>query len=172
MSLEESMKDLAESNRELAAAMRNYAGVMQGIANKNPDHIVTPPAAASTTEAATTEAAAPPKGKGGRKSQADKDAAAKADVKAQSGEADPFAEGNTNAGEEEDPFADSSEVAASAPKIDANAIRGLILRVKSEKGDDAALKVLAHVGVKTLGQIKEPDYQKIVDFCARGGIKL
>lgn len=165
MSLEESMKDLAESNRELAGAMRNYAAVMQGIADRNPDHIVTPSATAETSAADTADK--PAKGKGGRKSQADKDAAAKADVKAQAGEADPFAEG----GEEVDPFAEESETPA-APVLNAEAIRGLVLRVKTEKGDEAAKKVLAHVGVKTLGQIKEDDYQKVVDFCARGGIKL
>jgi hypothetical protein len=169
------MKDLAESNRELASAMRNYAGVMQGIADKNPTHIVAAPQITNNAaDAGPTPEAAKEKGKGGRKSQADKDAAAKADTKAQAGaaaDADPFA-ADTNGADEPDPFGSDEPAAAAAPALTAEAIRGLIIRVKNEKGEAAAKKVLAHVGVATLSQIKEADYQKVVDFCARGGVKL
>lgn len=158
MSLEESMNTLAESNLKLAAAMSHYASVMQAVAAGNPTAVVAPSNPPAATDATPEKA----KGKGGRKSNAEKEAEAAAKA-ADNGEADPF-----NDGGEADPFADDEPA---TPALTAEVIRGLVLKVK-EKNKDHAMGLLKKLGVSTLGQIKEEDYPKVVELAAKVGVTL
>jgi hypothetical protein len=169
MSLEDSMNTLAK-------AMDKYADALTAALNADPKKFVivnmtNVPAAdvAAATPAATepAQAAAKP----GRKSKAEKEAEAAA-AAAAAGEADAFGEDAVaEAAGEEDPFGEAAAEPA-APKLDQEAIRGLVLKVKTEKGADIAKKLLEHVGVKTLGAIAEKDYQKVVDLAKKVGVSL
>jgi hypothetical protein len=156
MSLEQSMQDLAASNTELAAAMRNYAAVMQSIAAKNPDHIVTAPQS-------TPDSAPPEKTKSKRRTQAEIAADAKAETAALAAEAD------TEQAGEADPFADEAE--ETTPALTAAVIRDLVLRVKA-KNASHALQLLEKVGVKTLSAIPEAQYPKVVELAKKVGVEL
>jgi hypothetical protein len=171
MSLEESMKSLAESNHKLAesnlaradadtklaGAMSHYASVMQAVAAGNPSAVVAP----QPTTDATAEK---PKGKGGRKSNAEKEAEAAAKAADNNGGEDAFGDG------EPDPFADD-KAEPETPALTAEVIRGLVLKVK-EKNKDHALGLLKKLGVSTLGQIEEKDYPKVVELAAKVGVTL
>jgi predicted component of type VI protein secretion system len=148
MSLEEALKDQAEASRELASAMRYYADTLRAVAAGNPGQVVAPNNAADT--AATEDK--PAKGGRGRKA-----AEPKEEPKAAASEPDPF-------GEEE-------EEAAGEPELTADAIRGLVMKVK-EKNKDHALALLKKIGAETISKIDPKDYQKVVELAAKVGVTL
>lgn len=159
MSIEETMKLQADAMNNLAAAMNNYASVMQAVAAGNPGSVVAPAAAAGQP---TTDAAPPEKKKGGRPPKDKTPPAADAIDEA----ANAFGEGEA----EEDPFGE--EPAAPAQKaLTAEDIRGLVLKVKA-KNKDHALALLKKIGVSTLGQIQEKDFEKVVELAGKVGVTL
>lgn len=156
MSIEESMKAQADAMNNLANAMNRYAGVMEAIANNNPSHIVAPAAGSEANTPPETAAATETKRRGRKPA-----AAAAADT------APPAA-----AAAEADPFGDDGDAFGEEPKTyTAEDIRALVIKLKNQD-KDAALAVLKAVGVSTLGQIGEKDYQKVVDLCAKKGVAL
>lgn len=175
---EDAMLALAKSNSSLAAANQSLAASNNALAEailKSRQGGTSAPTASTNTDAAETPA--PAKGKGGRKSQAEKDAAAKADVAAQAAaaggetkpaaEADPFGDG---AQQEADPFGDG---AAAAPReYTAEDIRAGVLKVREEKGGDAALAIIKAVGASALGQIDKSQYAKVAELCKKEGVTI
>jgi hypothetical protein len=166
MSLEDSMNNLAK-------AMDKYAEAITAALNTDPKKFVivnisqASGDAAGSAAAPAADAAPAGKGKGGRKP---KETPA-ADAGAAAGEADPFADGAA-AADEADPFGDGAAAEPETPKLTADTIRALVLKVKTEKGAEIAKKLLTHVGVDTLAKIPEKDYQKVVDLAAKVGVTL
>lgn len=151
MSIEQSMQAQADAMNNLANAMNRYASVMEAIANRDPSHIVTPPA--GNAAAAETPAAAE-KSKPGRKPKNETKAA------------------DTTAEPEPDAFGDDGDAFGDEPaKLTAEDIRALVLKLKDKSKEDA-LAVIKAVGVSTLAQIEEKDYQKVADLCAKKGVTL
>ena len=140
MSLEESMKDLAESNRELAAAQRYYAGVIEkfGLKVESENEGKAPAAAAAAKESK------PAAGKGKSK-PADPPAAAKED--------DGF--GDDEGGEDEIP-----------KELNADIIKAKLFEVKDAYGDKAvALKIIQDLGYNAIPDVKAKDYEKVYKLC-------
>lgn len=151
MSIEESINKLADSQNNLASAMTHYATVMQNIASGNPSTIVAPTGAADAGGADAGDTGKKPRGRAA--------AAAKA------------AEAAKGAAAEPDPFGDDAGAADAEPELTAEVIRKVVLAVK-EKNKDHALGLLKKIGVSTLAQIEEKDYQKVVDLAAKVGVTL
>lgn len=164
MSLEESMKAQADAMNNLANAMNRYATLMEKVAAAGGLSLPAPTAPSDPTPTPEPSAAATtPKATRGRKATTEK-----ATTPAANAEVDAFEEGG-DTGAEEDPFGEAAAPAAKA--ITAEDIRTVVLKVK-EKNKDHALKLLAAVGVTTLSQIQEKDYQKVIDLAKKVGVSL
>lgn len=165
MSLEDSISALAASNRllatsneNLAAAFNGYANVLNSISNAGPDRIilnVVPGATEGQAGDLPTSSAAPTAGgKPGRKPKAEAaPAAAKAEPALDLEEPDPF-----------------GDVEPEAKKTyTATDVREAILKVRDIGGEGknkaGALAVMTEIGVKSLGEIKDTQYAKVVELC-------
>lgn len=157
MSLEQSMTTLAEANLVLAKAMTQYATVMQ--AHLSANGVAVPAAAAAATNDEPAAAADKPKGTRRTKAQIDADAAAEVAALAAK-----------NAASEPDPFADEQEEVEEAA-LTADDIRKLVLKVK-EKNPEHALGILKKIGVSTLAKIEEKDYPEVVRLAGKCGVTL
>ena len=144
MSLEDSMKTLAESNLKLAAAMDNYAATIEKFGSM----VVAQPGdapAAATEKAAPAEKAPATKGKGRGK------AATKADDDAGFSDDDGFD------GEAEVP-----------EKLTGDQVKAKLLEVRDAYGDKApALKIINDLGYNAIPDVKAADYQKVWAACEK-----
>lgn len=150
MSLEDSMKTLAESNLKLAAAMDSYAATIEKFGSM----VVAQPGdapAAATEKAAPAEKAPATKGKGRGK------AATKAE---------PETTGDDGAAEG-DGFGD--EGAAEVPdKLTADQVKAKLLEVRDAYGDKApALKIINDLGYNAIPDVKPADFQKVWAACEK-----
>lgn len=157
MSLEESMKALAESNLKLAAAQEHYAGVIEKFGSL----VVASPGAG--TAAATPAAAAETTGKpltAAQKKKAEKEAAEKA-------AADKAAAGGDGFGGDGDGFGDEGgEAGGDEPevpeKLTGDQVKAKLLEVRDAYGDKApALKIINDLGYAAIPDVKPADYKKV-----------
>lgn len=140
MSLEDSMKELADSNRELAAAMKGYTKAI----TENARLVVT--GAAEPTEAATPAKPTPAK-----------TTAAKGKGKGKT-EAPP--------GDDDDGFADGGSNADVPKKITADMVKAKLLEVRDAYGDKApALKIIQDLGYAAIPDVKPADFEKVWIAC-------
>lgn len=148
MSLEESMKDLAESNRELAKAQRYYAGVIEkfGLKVESDNTGKTPAPAASTPEKAPkTETAAQKKAR----EKAEKEAKAKKD------EDDGFGDEPEQQDEQEDEDEIPSELTL-------DIVKAKLFEVKDAYGDKTpALAIIQKLGYDAIPNVKAKDFEKV-----------
>lgn len=142
MSLEDSMKALADSNLELAAAMKGYTKAIV----ENAKLVVTSGGDAAP-EKPTTGKTTTTKGKGKGK-----------------GETPPPGDG---LGDEDDGFADGGSSASNVPKkITADQIKAKLLEVRDAYGDKApALKIIQDLGYAAIPDVKPADYEKVWIAC-------
>ena len=146
MSLEDSMKTLAESNLKLAAAMDNYAATIEKFGSM----VVAQPgvAAEPSPEPEPAEKPAP----------AAKKAAAK--------KAEPEAKADDDAGfGEDDGFDGEAEV---PEKLTGDQVKAKLLEVRDAYGDKApALKIINDLGYNAIPDVKAADYQKVWAACEK-----
>lgn len=173
MSIEEALLKSAAAQEKLADAMNRYAGVMEQIAESGvafvggpgsvPDGVATP--AATKTDSAKEPTAAEKKAAAAAKKKADKEAADKAAADAAAAEGgdggeDPFADGG------DDPFADGGEA---EKNYTAAEVRELILKVRDKGGEKknaaGAMEILTKLGVKSMSEIKDADFNKAAKLC-------
>lgn len=154
MSLEKAMEQYAVALEKNAEALNKHTEVMQrvleqGVAFAVPADTV---AAAQKPEPAKTE----DKPKRGPKSKPEKEekSAPKAD------DGDDFGD--------DDDFKEES----SSESLSADDIRNLLMKVKDDKGADAARGILKELGVAAIAQIPEKDFEKTVKLAAKVGVKL
>ena len=151
MSLEDSMKTLAESNLKLAAAMDNYAATIEKFGSM----VVAQPGdapAAATEKAAPAEKAPATKGKGRGKAATKAEPEAKAD--------------DDDAGfGEDDGFDGEAEV---PEKLTGDQVKAKLLEVRDAYGDKApALKIINDLGYNAIPDVKAADYQKVWAACEK-----
>ena len=153
MSLEESMKALAESNLKLAAAQEHYAGVIEKfgslvVASPGAGTAATPAAAAETTGKPLTAA---------QKKKAEKEAAEKA---AAGGGGDGFGGDGDGFGDEGgEAGGDEPEV---PEKLTGDQVKAKLLEVRDAYGDKApALKIINDLGYAAIPDVKPADYKKV-----------
>ena len=155
MSLEDSMKALAESNLKLAAAQEHYAGVIEKFGSL----VVASagdaaPAASTSTKADAAPAAGKGKGKG--KGKADPAPAETKNDDAGFGDDDGF--GGDEGG-------DDSEV---PEKLTADQVKAKLLEVRDAYGDKApALKIINDLGYSAIPDVKPADYKKVWVACEK-----
>ena len=152
MSLEDSMKALAESNLKLAAAQERYAGVIEKFGSL----VVASPGAAAADTSAKTEAAGKPL-TAAQKKKAEKEAADKAATEAAAGGDGGFGDddgfGNEGAG------GDEPEV---PEKLTADQVKAKLLEVRDAYGDKApALKIINDLGYSAIPDVKPADFKKV-----------
>ena len=159
MSLEDSMKALAESNLKLAAAQEHYAGVIEKFGSLV---VASAGDAAPAAAAASTKADAAPattgkgKGKGG-KGKAEPAAETKTDD-AGFGDDDGF--GGDDAGGEGE--------AEGPEKLTGDQVKAKLLEVRDAYGDKApALKIINDLGYNAIPDVKAADYQKVWAACEK-----
>lgn len=156
MSLEESMKALAESNLKLAAAQEHYAGVIEKfgslvVASPGAGTAATPASAAETTGKPLTAA---------QKKKAEKEAAEKA-------AAEKAAAGGDGFGGDGDGFGDEGgEAGGDEPevpeKLTGDQVKAKLLEVRDAYGDKApALKIINDLGYAAIPDVKPADYKKV-----------
>lgn len=152
MSLEDSMKTLAESNLKLAEAMDNYAGIIEKFGSM----VVAQPGdapAAATEKAAPAEKAPATKGKGRGKAATKAEPETKADD-AGFGDDDGF---GGEGGEAEVP-----------EKLTGDQVKAKLLEVRDAYGDKApALKIINDLGYNAIPDVKAADYQKVWAACEK-----
>lgn len=165
MSLEKAMEAYAAALEKNAAALDRHTDVIQsaldkGIALYAPaDTTVVNTIKVEKTEPAKSEE----KPKRGPKPKAEKEEP-KAKAKPEADE-DDF--------EDETESADEDDFEEEAPsKLSADDIRALLMKVKDEKGADAARGILKELGVSAIAQIPEKDFDKTVKLAAKAGVKL
>lgn len=144
MSLEESMKELAESNTKLAKALNRYADVIE----TNGVGVVSQ--AAKGKAAADEEDEPAPKAKG--KAAAAEKPAAKSKAKAA-------------AADEDDDGLDSKPAPKGKAKkaITFDEVKAKLLEVKEIGGREAAAEIFGEYGYSSLNNVQEKDYQAIFD---------
>ena len=151
MSLEDSMKALAESNLKLAAAQERYAGVIEKFGSL----VVASPGAAAADTSAKTEAAGKPL-TAAQKKKADKaatEAATEAAAGGDGGFGDDDGFGNEGAG------GDEPEV---PEKLTGDQVKAKLLEVRDAYGDKApALKIINDLGYAAIPDVKPADYKKV-----------
>lgn len=153
MSLEDSMKALADSNIVLAKALTGYAEVVTA----NTEVLKSIHASGGVAFVGASEAvaagAAATAGKGGRK--------AKETPAASTPAADPEPEN--------DPFADDEPEAAK--ELTADDIKALLLKVRDKGGEKkneaAARKIMEAVGAASIGKIAPKDYAKVAELAEK-----
>lgn len=144
MSLEESMKELAESNTKLAKALNRYADVIE----ENGVGVVSQ--AKGKTKPAEEEEAPAPKGKG------------KA-APAAKGKAKPAADEDDDGLEE----APAPKAKGKAKAITFDQVKAELLKVKEIGGREAAAEIFGEYGYSSLNNVQEKDYQAIFDDAVR-----
>ena len=151
MSLEDSMKALAESNLKLAAAQEHYAGVIEKfgslvVATNGEAATVATPA----KEPAAKGGKAGGKGKGSTKADPAPDASAAGDgFGGDDAGGDGF--GGDDAGEPEVP-----------EKLTGDQVKAKLLEVRDAYGDKApALKIINDLGYAAIPDVKPADYKKV-----------
>lgn len=154
MSLEESMKALAESNLKLAAAQEHYAGVIEKFGSlvvASAGDAAPATAAASTKTDAAPATAGKGKGKGGK------------------GKAEPAAETKTDdAGfGDDDGFGGDEGGEAEVPDdLTADQVKAKLLEVRDAYGDKApALKIINDLGYSAIPDVKKADFKKVWIAC-------
>ena len=148
MSLEESMKALAESNLKLAAAQEHYAGVIEKFGSL----VVASPGAAAADTPTKTEAAGKPL-TAAQKKKAEKEAADKAAAGGDGGFGDDDGFGNEGAG------GDEPEV---PEKLTSDQVKAKLLEVRDAYGDKApALKIINDLGYSAIPDVKPADFKKV-----------
>ena len=144
MSLEDSMKELADSNRELAAAMKGYTKAI----TENARLVVTgaaEPAEAATPAKAPPAKSTPAKGKGKGKTETPPD---------------------DGLGGDDDGFADGGSNADVPKKITADMVKAKLLEVRDAYGDKApALKIIQDLGYAAIPDVKPADFEKVWIAC-------
>lgn len=173
MSIEEALLKSAAAQEKLAAAMDRYAGVMERIAESGVAFVggpgSVPEGAASTAGTATGKTDEKPatgkkptaaEKKAAEKKAAEEAAAAAAAAEGGEGE-DPFADGS------DDPFADGGDEAEK--NYTAAEVRELILKVRDKGGEKknaaGAMEILTKLGVKSMSEIKDADFNKAAKLC-------
>lgn len=154
MSLEESMKALAESNLKLAAAQEHYAGVIEKfgslvVASAGDS---APAAAASAKTDAAPATTGKGKGKGGK------------------GKAEPAAETKTDDagfGDDDGFGGDDAGGEAEVPDdLTADQVKAKLLEVRDAYGDKApALKIINDLGYSAIPDVKKADFKKVWIAC-------
>ena len=153
MSLEESMKALAESNLKLAAAQEHYAGVIEKFGSlvvASAGDAAPATAAASTKTDAAPATAGKGKGKGGK------------------GKTEPAAETKTDdAGfGDYDGFGDEGGEAEVPDDLTADQVKAKLLEVRDAYGDKApALKIINDLGYSAIPDVKPADFKKVWIAC-------
>lgn len=151
MSLEESMKALAESNLKLAAAQEHYAGVIEKFGS-----LVV--ASAGDGAATPTKAdAAPATSKGGK-------------GKGGKGKTDPAPEAkNDDAGfGDDDGFGGEDGEPEVPEKLTADQVKAKLLEVRDAYGDKApALKIINDLGYSAIPDVKPADFKKVWTACEK-----
>ena len=171
MSIEEALLKSAAAQEKLAAAMDRYAGVMERIAESGvafvggpgsvPEGAATPAATGKTDDKpATGKKPTAAEKKAAEKKAAEEAAAAAAAAEGGEGE-DPFADGS------DDPFADGGDEAEK--NYTAAEVRELILKVRDKGGEKknaaGAMEILTKLGVKSMSEIKDADFNKAAKLC-------
>lgn len=156
MSLEESMKALAESNLKLAAAQERYAGVIEKFGSL----VVANPGAGTASAAAP---AAETTGKpltAAQKKKAEKEAAEKAAAEKAAAGGDGFGGDGDGFGDEGgDAGGDEPEV---PEKLTGDQVKAKLLEVRDAYGDKApALKIINDLGYAAIPDVKPADYKKV-----------
>ncbi len=170
MSLEQKIEELTAAVDKLTAAFVK-GGAVTDVAAK----------AAAETDGEDAEQETKPKRKRRTKAEieADKKAAKKTASKkaAKDDEDDDLGDDlgdDDDLGDEADDFGDEPEDGdedEGADEVTADSIRDLLMRVKDEKGADKARSILADVGVKTIAQIPEAKYAKVIQLAKKMGVK-
>ena len=144
MSLEESMKDLADANRELAAGLREYAGVIKKVGLK----------ALGKADSEEEEEEGAPKPKAS-KSTATKSTATKSATKKSA----PKDEGEEE--EEEDPFGENEEE-EEEEEVTLDDVKAALIALRDKTGDkEAPLAVMGKFGYKKVPDIQSKDFAKV-----------
>lgn len=152
MSLEDSMKTLAESNLKLAAAMDSYAATIEKFGSM----VVAQPGDAP---AAATEKAAPAEKAPAKKAAAKKAAAKKAEPETQADDA--------GLGDD-DGFGGEGGEAEVPEKLTGDQVKAKLLEVRDAYGDKApALKIINDLGYNAIPDVKAADYQKVWAACEK-----
>ncbi len=152
MSLEDSMKALAESNLKLAAAQEHYAGVIEKFGSL----VVATNGEAATVAAPAKEPAAAKGGKGAKGGKAAAKTEPAADAAAAS---DGF-------GGDDDGFGGGGEASGDEPevpeKLTGDQVKAKLLEVRDAYGDKApALKIINDLGYAAIPDVKPADYKKV-----------
>ena len=143
MSLEESMKDLADANRELAAGLREYAGVIKKVGLK----------ALGKADSEEEEEEGAPKPKAS-KSTATKSTAAKSATKKS-------APKEEEEEEEEDPFGENEEE-EEEEEVTLDDVKAALIALRDKTGDkEAPLAVMGKFGYKKVPDIQSKDFAKV-----------
>lgn len=152
MSLEDSMKALAESNLKLAAAQEHYASVIQKFGSLVVASAGDGAAAATPTktDAATTKPLTAAQKKKAEKEAAERAAAEATGADAGFGDDDGF--GNEGGGDE-------PEV---PEKLTSDQVKAKLLEVRDAYGDKApALKIINDLGYSAIPDVKPADFKKV-----------
>lgn len=162
MSLEQKIEELTAAVDKLTAAFVKGA-------------VVTDVASKAAADADDAEQETKPKRKRRTKAEieADKKAAKKATSKEAAKDEDDLGD-DDDLGDEADDFGDDDDLGdenEGADEVTADSIRDLLMRVKDEKGADKARSILADVGVKTIAQIPEAKYAKVIQLAKKMGVK-
>lgn len=159
MSLEQSLERYAAALEKNADALEKHTEVMQRALDKGVVLIASndavPAAAPKAEKPAKTEEAKEEKPTRSRKSKEEAKPAPKED-------ADDFGD------ESGDDFEDES----TSKSMSADDIRTLLMKVKDEKGADAARGILKELGVAAIAQIPEKDFDKAVKLAKKAGVSL
>ena len=153
MSLEESMKALAESNLKLAAAQEHYAGVIEKFGS-----LVVASAGDGAAAATPAKTDAAPAAKGGKGSKGGK------------GKTDPAPETkNDDAGfGDDDGFGGEDGEPEVPEKLTADQVKAKLLEVRDAYGDKApALKIINDLGYSAIPDVKPADFKKVWTACEK-----
>lgn len=143
MSIEDTMKDMAESQRELAAAMREYASVIAQYSKS----IVS--AATGAADEAPAELKSEPKAKPGRPAGS---------TNKKKEEPAPPAEEPEDDDNGDDGFGEEDENTSAVSFDD---VKEALKGVAKKHSKDKALEILGKFGYKGIPEIKEADYAKV-----------
>lgn len=152
MSLEDSMKALAESNLKLAAAQERYAGVIEKFGS-----LVVASAGEGAAAATPTKTdAAPATGKGKGKAATGK---GKSEPAADTTKADDGGFGDDDGFGNEGAGGDEPEV---PEKLTSDQVKAKLLEVRDAYGDKApALKIINDLGYSAIPDVKPADFKKV-----------
>jgi len=169
MSLEQSMEKLAAAYEKYTAVIEKQIELTERMLEAG----VTLIGPSSTSETPKSIIVVDDKPKRGRKSNAEKEAEAKAVKSKKVEEEEEDDDFGDDEKEEADDFGDDDDSdKASASKYTADQIKDLLFKVKDKKGPDAARGIVKECGVNTIAQIPEKDYAKVVSAAKKLGVSL